>query len=236
VKESTGRNPSFAVVIVAAGKGVRYGPACKVLEMAAGKTLIEWSIQAATNCPSVQEVVVVAGSHSEEGIDQVVDQGAWPIPVRVVCGGRRRQDSVAAGVAALVSETDVIVVHDGARPLVESVLFTHCADAAWRFGAAIAATKVSDTLKRVSDAVIVGTVDRNGLWAAQTPQAFRRDLLLLGMNEATDQDVEYTDEASLMESLGHHVAIVAGSRQNIKVTMPEDLELVDALLRLRRNP
>ncbi len=226
--------PTIAVVIVAAGRGERYGPACKVLEAAGGRSLLDWSLDTSIATPGVQEVIVVAGAHSEPGIRQVTEARASAMPIRVVLGGERRQDSVIAGVTAVERNPDVILVHDGARPLADSATFAICARAAFETGAAIVASPVSDTLKRVANQQIAGTVARDGLWAAQTPQGFRRSLLLSGLELATDRQVEYTDEASMLEALGHPVAVVAGSRQNIKVTVPEDLEIVDALLRLRR--
>lgn len=228
------RLPTVAVVIVAAGRGERYGAACKVLEVAGGRTLLDWSLDAAIATPGVQDVIVVAGAHSEPEIRKVVDARIVSVPLRIVLGGARRQDSVIAGVEAIPGEPDVVLVHDGARPLAGAGIFAACALAAHEVGAAIVACPVSDTLKRVDGHQISGTVSRDGLWAAQTPQGFRRSLLLSGLDLATDRDVEYTDEASMLEALGHTVAVVPGSRQNIKVTVPEDLEIVDALLRLRR--
>lgn len=226
--------PTIAVVIVAAGRGERYGPACKVLEVAGGRTLLDWSLDAAIATPGVQEVIVVAGAHSESDIRSVVESWSESVPIRIVLGGGRRQDSVIAGVSVVSGEPDVVLVHDGARPLAGAESFAACALAAYETGAAIVASPVSDTLKRVDGLQISGTVPRDGLWAAQTPQGFRRSLLLSGLDLAADRHVEYTDEASMLEALGHPVAVVPGSRQNIKVTVPEDLEIVDALLRLRR--
>ena len=226
--------PSVAVVIVAAGRGERYGPACKVLERAGGRTLLEWSLDSAVATSGIREVIVVAGKHSEAGIRRVVEVGSRAVPIRVVLGGERRQDSVIAGVAAVQGEPDVVLVHDGARPLADSTSFAACARAAAETGAAIVAIPVSDTLKRVDGRLIGDTVSREGLWAAQTPQGFRRSLLVAGLELAANRQVEYTDEASMLEALGHPVAVVPGSRQNIKVTVSEDLEFVDALLHFRR--
>jgi 2-C-methyl-D-erythritol 4-phosphate cytidylyltransferase len=227
--------PSVVVVIVAAGRGVRYGPASKVLERAGGRTLLEWSIDAAMSLPRLEHIIVVAGEHSIMDIRAVMEGTGWPVPIDVVLGGERRQDSVAAGVAAVTHDVDVVLVHDGARPLAGAVAFADCAIAAWASGAAIVASPVSDTLKRVDAGTIGETVPREGLWAAQTPQGFRRSLLVDCITLAHDRHVEYTDEASMMEAFGHEVVVVAGSRQNIKVTVPEDLDIVDALLRYRRT-
>lgn len=221
-----------SLVIVAAGRGERYGHPCKVMEMAGGRPLLAWSLDAAERAGSVSEIIVVAGEDGQASIKQVVNEGIWRKPVRIVTGGTRRQDSVAAGV--LAAETgDVILVHDGARPLVPAALFDTCAAAAMEHGAAIAAVPVSDTLKRVEDGRISDTVSRAGLWAAQTPQGFRRSIIVPLVKRASSSDVEFTDEASLLETQGGKVFVVQGSRLNLKVTVREDLAMVDALLRLR---
>nr|MBA3416350.1 2-C-methyl-D-erythritol 2,4-cyclodiphosphate synthase [Chloroflexia bacterium] len=142
-----------------------------------------------------------------------------------------RQDSVVAGLAATPA-AEVVVVHDGARPLASAALFDACVAAARETGAAIAAVPVADTLKLVEAGRIVRTVDRAGVWAAQTPQAFRRALLLELFARAGERSV--TDEAALCEALAIPVAVVEGSPANIKVTRPGDLAVAEALLLSRR--
>jgi 2-C-methyl-D-erythritol 4-phosphate cytidylyltransferase len=126
-----------------------------------------------------------------------------------------------------------VLIHDGARPLATAALFDACAHEARRSGAAIVAVPVSDTLKQVADLTIGATVSREGLWGAQTPQGFRRDFIQGAIERTRIMDNEFTDEASLLEVLGESVQVVPGDRTNIKVTHPEDLELVEALLRYR---
>ncbi len=223
-----------SLVIVAAGRGERYGHPCKVMEVAADRPLLAWSLDAAMQAGSISEVIVVAGVDGQSSIERVVTDGAWTKPVRIVPGGARRQDSVAAGVLAASESSDLILVHDGARPLAPAELFDECAAVAMAHGAAIAAVPVSDTLKRVEEQRISDTVSRAGLWAAQTPQGFRRSILVPLLTRATSSDVEFTDEASLLEAQGGIVYVVQGSRMNLKVTVREDLAMVDALLRLRK--
>ena len=146
-----------------------------------------------------------------------------------------RRLSMANGVRATAEDVEIVLVHDAARPLIAPALIDACAASARETGAAILATPVADTLKRVDDWVIGGTVDRSGLWAAQTPQGFRRDLLLELCRIALTPGSQVTDEASLCEAEGHAVRIVPGDRLNLKVTHPEDLELADALLRRRHE-
>lgn len=221
------------VVIVAAGRGERYGHPAKILELVGGRPVLEWSIVAAIEALCVRDVIVVTGEHTEQTIAKLVHASPWPKPVAMVRGGVRRQDSVVAGIEAVPSDREVVLIHDAARPLVESTLFDTCARAARTFGAAIAAIPVTDTLKFAADNVIDQTVSRNGLWAAQTPQGFRLDAIRAAIEHGRTSSLEFTDDASMVEATGGAVQIVPGSRCNLKVTYPEDLELVDILLAKR---
>ncbi|MDQ3654441.1 MAG: 2-C-methyl-D-erythritol 4-phosphate cytidylyltransferase [Chloroflexota bacterium] len=225
-----------SVVIVAAGRGERFGHPAKVLAVAGGRPLLAWSLIAASQSPCVREILIVSGEHTDEAIRHLLIAMPMSIPVTLVTGGPRRQDSVAAGVAAVSPVSDVILIHDGARPLATAAMFDACAVEARRSGAAIVAIPISDSLKRVhdlsdlSDLSIEESVPRDGLWGAQTPQGFRRELIQHAIQRTRIMDNEFTDEASLLEALGEPVRVVPGDRTNIKVTHPEDLELVDALL------
>jgi 2-C-methyl-D-erythritol 2,4-cyclodiphosphate synthase/2-C-methyl-D-erythritol 4-phosphate cytidylyltransferase len=166
-------------------------------------------------------------------VGQLVRDGGFAKVQAIVAGGERRQDSVGAGLAALPEGIEIVVIHDGARPLAEPELFNRCAAAAAERGAAIAATPVSDTLKRVAEGAIAGTVDRAGLWAAQTPQAFRLESLRRVLAASSGETV--TDEAGLCEAAGVPVSVVPASPANLKVTHAEDIPVADALLRNREG-
>lgn len=225
--------PRSAGVIVAAGRGSRYGAPGKVLMPLSGRPVLAWSL-AAFAAARIEEIVVVAGDHTFADIQRLVDEMPHGVPVRVVAGGGRRQASVAAGVAATSDGIESIAIHDGARPLISPALIDRIVDAACVAGAAIAAAPVTDTLKRVGgDGLIAGTVDRDGLWSAQTPQAFRRDVLVTALAGAVFRERTFTDEAALFEALGLPVAIVPNVEPNPKVTHPGDLALIEALLRAR---
>ena len=149
--------------------------------------------------------------------------------VTVIGGGSRRQDSVYAGLEATHPDTAIVLVHDGARPLLSEALIKRCYAQVLESGAAIAAVPVKDTLKRAgSDLRITATVDRKSLWQAQTPQGARRELLLSAFAANKNEDV--TDEASLLERAGIPVQLVFGEENNIKITRPEDLELAQSLM------
>lgn len=222
-----------AAVVVAAGRGQRLAAPDKVLLPLAGQPMLAWSLAAIAATPQIGTVVVVAGEHTIASVEALIEERAFQKVVAVVPGGERRQDSVAAGLAALPDQTEVVLIHDGARPLADADLFRRCAEAAAATGAVIAAMPVADTLKHVTgaDRVIAGTVDRSGLWAAQTPQAFRLDVLRRAF--ASNAGADVTDEALLCEAAGIPVQVVSSSSANLKVTHPEDVAVAEALLRAR---
>ena len=222
-----------AAVVVAAGRGERLGAPEKVLLPLAGRAMLAWSLAALESAETIGPIVVVAGAHTLDAVGRLVRDEGFAKVKAIVAGGERRQDSVGAGLAALPAGIEVVVIHDGARPLAESELFDRCAVVAAERGAAIAATPVADTLKRVAEGVISGTVDRAGLWAAQTPQAFRLELLRRALAASSGETV--TDEARLCEGAGVPVSVVSTSPANLKVTHAEDIPVADALLRARRG-
>lgn len=224
-----------ACVIVAAGRGERFGDTGKVMSLVGGRPVLAWVLDAMETATSVRDVVIVFGDHTEVPIRMLAESGSWTKVVSFVAGGEQRQQSMANGVRAVAEDLDVVLVHDAARPLISPDLIDACASRVHETGAAILATPVTDTIKRVDEGVIGRTVDRSELWAAQTPQGFWRDALLEMCEKALAGHIEFTDEASLAEKLGRPVAIVPGNRHNIKITHPEDLDVVDALLRQREG-
>lgn len=220
------------VVIVAAGKGVRFGNSGKVLSELRGRPALSYVLETFDSVQRVTEIVVVAGEHTESAIIELVEQGTWQTPVRVVLGGDTRQESTSKGVAAISRDASVILVHDGARPMVRAEQVDECIDVVLEHGAAILAAPVTDTIKQVDTGLIERTVDRSTLWAAQTPQGFRADLLREMMASTT---IGVTDEASLAEHLGHKVHIVPGDSTNLKITHPIDLVIAEALLQYRKD-
>jgi 2-C-methyl-D-erythritol 4-phosphate cytidylyltransferase/2-C-methyl-D-erythritol 2,4-cyclodiphosphate synthase len=222
-----------AAVVVAAGRGERLGQPEKVLLPLAGRAMLAWSLRALEHAETIGPVVVVAGSHTLEAVDQLVHDEGFAKVRAVVAGGERRQDSVGAGLVALPDGIEIVVIHDGARPLAEPELFDRCAAAAAERGAAIAAIPVADSLKRVAEGTITETVDRAGLWAAQTPQAFRLETLRRALAASSGETV--TDEASLCEMVGVPVSVIPSSPANLKVTHREDIAVAEALLRGRRS-
>jgi 2-C-methyl-D-erythritol 4-phosphate cytidylyltransferase/2-C-methyl-D-erythritol 2,4-cyclodiphosphate synthase len=175
-------------------------------------------------------IVVVPASWQDRTRDLLEHYGLSDGRMTVTPGGERRQDSVLAGLSLLTDSVGIVLVHDGARPLISDELINRCYHGAIRHGAVIAAIPVKDTLKRcASDLKITCTVDRENLWQAQTPQAARLHLLRQAYALTGDRDV--TDEASLLELAGIPVTVVEGSETNIKITRPEDLEVAEKIMR-----
>jgi 2-C-methyl-D-erythritol 4-phosphate cytidylyltransferase / 2-C-methyl-D-erythritol 2,4-cyclodiphosphate synthase len=210
----------------------------KVLAPIAGRPVLAWTLDAIAASPFVARIVVVA---SAGNIAAIRDAPWLPDRVeRVVLGGDRRQASVAAGVDVLAARRAgeasdaadaVVLVHDGARPLVSAALIEAVAEATARHGAAIPVMPVAETVKRVADDVITGTVDRTGLVTAQTPQGVRADLFARAYEHFPPDGPEtWTDEAALLEACRIPVHVVPGDPRNLKVTQPADLERVEALL------
>ena len=221
-------------VVVAAGLGTRMGGGDKLGLLVAGRPVLAWTLAGLAAAPIVRRIVVVTAA----GRVGEVSAAPW-LPSRVAAvveGGPRRQDSVAAGVGALGAglPDDVILVHDGARPLVSPVLVARVAAAAAEHGAAIPVVPVAETLKRVVDGQIAATVDRTMLAAAQTPQGIRRDVLARAWAERPPGGAAtWTDEAALLEACRIPVHAVPGESTNLKVTLPDDLARFEAALAAR---
>lgn len=225
---------SVAAVIPAAGRGSRTGyKTPKPFLDLGGAPLLARTIEVFARSPRVACVQPVLPRRWIPAFASRVAAGRrWERCRPPVAGGRERQDSVAAGLRALPPGTEYVIVHDGARPLVPAALVHRVLDAARRHGAALAAVPVQDTVKRVSgDGFLEGTVERAGLWLAQTPQAFHLPLLLEAHARARETGTWATDDAGLVEALGHRVRVVPGSPLNLKVTTRGDLALARALLR-----
>ncbi len=216
-------------VIVAAGTSRRMGQD-KLLAPLLGRPLLAWALEGLAAASSVRRLIVVVAP------ERVAEMAARPwlraTGAHLVAGGPRRQASVAAGLAEV--DAEVVLVHDGARPLVTPALADRVAAAALERGAAVPVQPLAETLKRVHDGSVAGTSDRAGLAMAQTPQGARLDLLRAAMSAtgaASAAAPEYTDEAAILEAHGVAVAAVDGEPANLKVTTPGDLQLAETLAR-----
>ena len=216
----------ISAVIVAAGEGKRFG-APKHLVLLSGKAILEWTLQAFQTHPKITEIVLVL-NNSAEGREY---QTHLSKITRVVHGGAQRQDSVAAGIRALNSQPpEIVLVHDGVRPLLSQDLIGRVIRQAQESGAAAPVIPVEDTLKHIDQDQVIETPDRSRFFRCQTPQGFRFDLLERALKEAAEDGFYGTDEAMLMERLGLPVAAIPGEVQNLKITTPLDLKIAEVLL------
>ena len=227
--------PTAAAIVVAAGRGERMAGADKIfgpLTGDCGKPALAYCVDALETSPHVAAIVLVVSRRAVRATRRLAADSGWSKVARVCEGGGRRQDSVAAGLRTLgASDPEWVIVHDGARPFVTPELVARGLRAAQRTGAASASVPVTDTIKRVdAGGFATDTLDRAALRAVQTPQMFRRDLLAEAHARAVG---EFTDDAGMVESIGGRVRLFEGSRDNIKLTTPEDYAVAGAILARR---
>ncbi len=220
------------LVIPAAGSGRRFGGSGpKQLEVLAGRPVLVRSIEPFLE--RVDDIVVVVNSAIRDTVAAIIAQEPWAQRCRLVEGGDCRRDSVHNGLLALQSGCTWALVHDAARPLVTTAVIDACLAALHHHPAVVAAIPCNDTLKRVDEhPVITATVSRQGLWRAQTPQGLRLEQALPAFAQAKREDWDVTDDVSVLERAGCVSAIVADSPRNLKITLPDDLALAEALLHL----
>ena len=221
-------------VIVAAGKSGRVGPGVDKAFLSLGtKPVLAYSLLAFEKCPEVDGVILVVRRDRVDGARAMAQMYGCSKVKRVVAGGARRQVSVSNGLSRLGEDVKIIAVHDGARPCVTPALIAATIKSAKRYGSGVAGVRLTDTIKHVERGVTVSkTLDRTKLWAVQTPQTFKRNLLLRAFKAVKKKGVTVTDEASAVELLGESVHLVPSSWSNIKITTADDLALAVALLRL----
>ncbi|MBV8163446.1 MAG: 2-C-methyl-D-erythritol 4-phosphate cytidylyltransferase [Candidatus Eremiobacteraeota bacterium] len=203
----------------------------KQLLSLAGRPIAAWSLAALAHAPSVNSIVIACEPEQRLAFQELAVTHGCDKVTYVVGGGATRQESVFAALRAMSTPSEIVVIHDGARPFARSGLVEAVIKSAQRTGGAIAAIAVKDTIKQVDDAQVVDkTIARNRLWAAQTPQAFAYDVLYSAHERAQDDGFLGTDDAELVERLGSaSVAIVEGASDNLKITTPEDLVVAECL-------
>jgi 2-C-methyl-D-erythritol 4-phosphate cytidylyltransferase len=221
-----------AALIPAAGSGRRMGSGVeKQFLQLGGKPLLAHTLARFEATAAITCIVVIVPPGREEYCRQeIVQPEGFRKVSHIVAGAETRQRSVTEGFRCLSGDVDVVVVHDGARPFVTPILIQAAIAAAARDGSAVVAIPESDTLKRVdAHGTVVETLDRRYLWRAQTPQAFRREILRQALVHAERYHLDATDEAALVECLPHPVRIISGSTWNFKITSPDDWRLAEVL-------
>ncbi len=231
-KRRTGAAGTWAV-IVAGGSSRRMG-FDKLTADLEGRPTLAWSVEAFNECTAIDAIVLVCAAGVRKEFEAIARLVAPQKLQAVIEGGAYRQMSVAKGLGRTPQDAAMIAVHDAARPLVTCGMIERCLEAARNSGAAACAHPVSDTLKRINDeGFIVDSVGREHLWAVETPQIFRAELLRHAYAEASASDVRYTDETSAVQAVGAPVALVDSGGWNGKITFPQDLETARYIARGR---
>lgn len=227
---------NIVALIPAAGTGSRMGSKIKKQYLSLNNSpILTRTICVLEECPEISGIVLVVAPGEEEFCQNHILKGQiFSKVLAVVPGGDHRQTSVFKGLCVLPKSTKLVVIHDGARPLVQPLEITRVIQTAHDMGAAALAVPVKDTIKEVnSQGIVVNTPPREVLWAVQTPQVFRYDLIMKAHLSAKETGMLATDDCALVEAYGHSVKLVAGNYENIKITTPEDLVLAEAFLKRR---
>jgi len=220
-----------SAIVLAAGAGKRLkSGVSKPLVKIAKRAAIIYSLEVLDKHFSINEIIVVVSSGNQKQIKEIVDNCFFKKITHFVMGGKRRQDSVNNGLKAVSLNSDFILIHDAARPFIDSKAITKVIQAAKISGAAILGVPVKATIKRVKRSGLVDqTLDRNNLWEIQTPQVFKKELIFKAYKKFSKNNV--TDDAALIEKLGENVKIVLGSYENIKITTYDDLLFAQTIAR-----
>jgi 2-C-methyl-D-erythritol 4-phosphate cytidylyltransferase len=222
-----------SAIIVAAGKGTRMGAGVDKLFLDLnGAPVVAHTWRRFEQAPGVEEIILVVRAGMEGAFGELAARHGFRKPFRLVPGGRERQDSVWNGLAALDDSVEIVAIQDAARPCTSLDLIAATIAAAREHGAAVAAQPATDTIKESADGQFIErNIDRSRLWAVQTPQTFRLEVIRRALAEVRRRGVAVTDDTAACELIGQKVKLVAGSAPNPKVTRPEDLKWVETLLR-----
>jgi 2-C-methyl-D-erythritol 4-phosphate cytidylyltransferase len=223
----------ISAIIVAAGKGTRMGPQVDKLFLELnGCPVVAHTWRRFEETGSIDEIVMVVRNGMQAAFAALAEQNKFKKPFRLVVGGKERQDSVWNGLEALSPGAEIVAIQDAARPCTSQALIAATVAAAREIGAAVAAQHVTDTVKESRDGKLIErTLDRSRLWTVQTPQTFRVDIIRRALSAVREKGLLVTDDTAACELIGQPVQLVLTAEPNPKVTRPEDLTVVEALLR-----
>lgn len=223
-----------SVVIVCAGNSTRMG-VNKILLPLGDRLVVGVTMQAFQACASVKEIVIVAREADISAIQEEAQKAGITKLKECTVGGDTRQQSVINGIRCISQDTELVAVHDGARPLVKPEHIEKAIKDALVFGGATLGVPVKDTIKVVDDGLITDTPPRSTLYITQTPQIFRKKLYFEGIDFALEHSLDFTDDCQLVEAIGGKVYMTTGDYTNIKITTPEDIKLAETLLEMRKD-
>ena len=224
----------ISAIIPAAGSGKRMGGNRSKQYLAIGeRPILVETLMVFNESPHIDEVILVSPPDDIDLMEGLLKKYDLAKVSKIVKGGKERQDSISNAIDSLDRDSGIVLVHDGVRPFIDDEIIRELIDTVNQYGAAIAAVPVKDTVKKVLHNSITGTVPREDLWLAQTPQAFSAKVIIDAYANAREKGIRGTDDASLVEAMGLAVKIVMGSYKNIKITTPEDLLFAEAIKRER---
>lgn len=224
-----------SVVIVCAGNSTRMGGVNKILLPLGDRLVIGVTMQAFQACDSVKEIVIVARENDIPAIRDEAQKAGITKLKECTVGGDTRQQSVINGIRCISQDTELVAIHDGARPLVKPEHIEKAIKDALVFGGATLGVPVKDTIKVVDDGLITDTPPRSTLYITQTPQIFRKKLYFEGIDFALEHSLDFTDDCQLVEAIGGKVYMTTGDYTNIKITTPEDIRLAETLIKMRKD-
>jgi 2-C-methyl-D-erythritol 4-phosphate cytidylyltransferase len=220
-----------SAILVAAGKGVRMGADKLWLEIA-GRPVVAHTWKNFNDSKCVDEIILVVRDGMQRQFSELAKKFNFQKPFRIVAGGAERQDSVWNGLEALSPKTEIVAIHDAARPCTTEGLIVATIAAARETGAAVAAQQITDTMKESTDGrTISHTLDRSKLWSVQTPQTFRVEIIRRAISAARKKKLIFTDDTAACELIGQPVQLVPSAAPNPKVTVPGDLPFIETLLK-----
>ena len=227
--------PSCSAVIAAAGTSQRCKWEDKLFYRILGKPVLAHTLEVFQNCARISEIIVVAQQEQLETIGEMCLEYRFSKVSKIITGGATRPESVLNGIYAVSRKSQLIAVHDGARPCIDNDLLERTISAAARYYAAAPAVAITSTIKKVEDGLICDTVDRENLYEIQTPQIFKAQIIKSALASAVRKKVNITDDCMAAEMIGAPVRIVEGLRKNIKITDIEDLSIIEAFLSERER-
>jgi len=233
------KQKSVIAIVPAAGLGKRFGPEKnKPFQILGGKPLIIWSLEILESVHSIDEIIPVLKGEDMESGQKVFKEYSISKIKRIARGGKERQDSVYNGLQVVDDKNSIVLIHDGARPLIEKDLlekalkeFYEVIAGRERIDGIILGVPVKDTVKETTNSIVRKTLERSFLWAIQTPQIFRYNTIVNVYEKASRDGFYATDDAALVEQYGGKIKVLMGSYKNIKITTPEDLAIAEALLK-----
>lgn len=226
-----------SVIIVAAGSGRRMNlDINKQYIKLDEKEMIAHTIEVFYKNQNIDEIIVCIKEEEREIFEQEILDKYNFNNIKIAYGGKERQDSIYNGLKKLDENSNIVLIHDGARPFVSNEIINKAIDAAKKDKAAVVGVPVRDTIKVIEDGIVKSTPARETLWSAQTPQTFEKDLIVRAYKNAYENNFYGTDDSMLVEFLGQKVTMVLGSYENIKITNQEDINVAEQILSLRKNP